>query len=73
MSPRIAVPEVYMVNAAGYDVPITDLVVEDRGTRNNRFKRITVPGVNNKFTLRSGTDYRCIINDSNSDLYKPKK
>ncbi len=73
MSPRIAVPEVYMVNAAGYDVPITDLVVEDRGTRNNRFKRITVPGVNNKFTLRSGTDYRCIINDSNSELYKPKK
>ena len=73
LSPRMAVPDVYMVNADGYDVPIKDVKVEDKGTRNNRFKRLVVTGINNKFTLRSGTDYRCVLNDSTSELYKPKR
>ena len=65
---RSAVPEVYIVNADGYDVPMRDVTVD----RMNRVKRIVVTGVGKKFTLRSGTEYRCVLNDSINDLYKPK-
>ena len=66
---RSAVPDVYMVNADGYDVPMSEVAVD----RVNRAKRIVVTGVGKKFTLRLGTDYRCVLNDSANDLYQPKR
>lgn len=66
---RSATLDVYMVNADGYDVPMKDVAIE----RNGRFKRLVVTGVAKKFTLRSGSEYRCILNDSTNDLYKPKR